>query len=193
VAVAQGRLVTSNDDAAAALRELGAPLVLKLSAASVQHKSELGGVELGLENEEDVRAAYARLAPLADEHGGAVRAERMASGGVELLVAARADTIVPVLVLGLGGIWTELLNDVAIVPLPADAARIETALCSLRGAPLLIGGRGRPAVDIAAAARLIERCGEVLLSGEAELIELNPVLVGADGAVAVDASVRRPH
>jgi hypothetical protein len=100
---------------------------------------------------------------------------------------------VPVLVIGLGGIWTELLDDVAIVPLPADAERIERALRSLRGAALLTGGRGRPAADIAAAAALIERCGEVLLEGGVELIELNPVLVGeaGAGAVAVDASVRR--
>jgi acetyl-CoA synthetase/acetyltransferase len=119
-----------------------------------------------------------------------VLAERMAAAGAELLVAARADTIVPVLVIGLGGIWTELLDDVAIVPLPAGSDRIERALRSLRGAGLLTGGRGRPAADIGAAAALIERCGQLLLAGDVELIELNPVLVGEAGAVAVDASVR---
>ena len=144
VDVVEGRLVADEDDAVAALAELGAPLVLKLSAASVQHKSELGGVELALDTEADVRLAYRRLAPLAAAHDGEVLAERMAPPGVELLVAARADTIVPVLVIGLGGIWTELLDDVAIVPLPADAARIERALRALKGAALLTGGRGRP-------------------------------------------------
>jgi acetate---CoA ligase (ADP-forming) len=193
VAVPDGRVLDGEDDAVAALASLGAPLVLKLSSAAVQHKTELGGVELGLTSEDEVRLAYRRLAALAAEHEGVVLAERMAPGGAELLVAARADTIVPVLVIGLGGIWTELLDDVAIVPLPADADRIERALRSLRGAGLLTGGRGRPAADIAAAARLIERCGELLLEDGAELIELNPVLVGeaGAGAVAVDASVRR--
>jgi acetyl-CoA synthetase len=193
VAVPEGRVVDSEDDAVSALTSVGEPLVLKLSSAAVQHKTELGGVELRLRGEGEVRVAYRRLAVLAAEHDGVVLAERMAAAGAELLVAARADTIVPVLVIGLGGIWTELLDDVAIVPLPADTERIERALCSLRGAALLTGGRGRPAADIAAAATLIERCGELLLQGGVELIELNPVLVGAAGAgaVAVDAAVRR--
>ncbi len=190
VDVVEGRLVADEDDAVAALAELGAPLVLKLSAASVQHKSELGGVELGLETEADVRRAYQRVSPLAGAHGGGLLAERMAASGVELLVAARANTIVPVLVLGLGGIWTELLDDVAIVPLPADAARVERAVRSLRGGALLAGGRGRPPVDIAAAARLIERCGQLLIDQQLELIELNPVIVTEAGAVAVDAAAR---
>jgi acetyl-CoA synthetase len=189
VAVPDGRLVRDEDDAAGVLAELGAPIVLKLSSAAVQHKTELGGVELGLRSDTETRRAYRRLGPLATAHGGGVLAEAMAPGGTELLVAARADTIVPVLVIGLGGIWTELLDDVAIVPLPADAARIERALLSLRGAPMFAGGRGRPAGDIPAAAALIERCGELLLARELELIELNPVLVSHTGAIAVDASV----
>jgi acetate---CoA ligase (ADP-forming) len=80
---------------------------------------------------------------------------------------------------------------VAIVPLPARAARIERALRTLRGAPLLMGGRGTAPVDVAAVARLAERVGEVLVEESLELIELNPVVVRPDGAVAVDAVVRR--
>jgi acetyl-CoA synthetase len=190
VTVADGCLVHTEEDALAAFAALGPPLVLKLSSATVQHKTELGGVELGLMTPDDVRAAYGRLASLASAHGGGVLAERLAPAGAELLVAARADTIVPVLVIGLGGIWTELLDDVAIVPLPADAARIERALRGLAGAALLTGGRGRGPADVRAAAQLIERCGSLLLGGGIELIELNPVLVGDAGAVAVDAVVR---
>jgi succinyl-CoA synthetase beta subunit len=191
VAVPDGRVVDGEDDAVGALAKLGAPLVLKLSSAAVQHKSELGGVALALRTEGEVRIAYRRLAALATAWGGAVLAERMAPAGVELLVAARARELVPVLIVGLGGIWTELLDDVAIVPLPAGARRIEAALRSLRGAGLLSGGRGQPSVDIGAAARVVERCGELLLSEQLELIELNPVIVSETGAVAVDASVRR--
>ena len=118
VAVVAGRLVAGEDDAVAALHELGGPIALKLSAPAVQHKSELGGVALGLAAEPDVRLAYRRLAPLADAYGGAVLAERMAAPGVELLIAARTGAVVPALVIGLGGIWTELLDDVAIIPSP---------------------------------------------------------------------------
>jgi acetyl-CoA synthetase len=191
VSVVEGHLVDDEDDALAALADLGAPVALKVTAATLRHKSELGAVALDLWTEAEVRAAYRRLVAMAAERKGRVLAERMAPPAVELLVAARSEEIVPVLVLGLGGIWTELLDDVAVIPLPAQAPRIEQALRALRGASLLTGGRGRPAVDLQAAARLVERCGELLLESSIELIELNPVLVGESGAVAVDASVRR--
>ncbi len=192
VPVPKGRVVSSHDDAVAALDELGGNVVLKLSAASAQHKTDLGGVALGLRSGDEVRGAYHRLAELAAAHDGCVLAERMAAPGLELMVAVRTDAIVPALVLGLGGIWTELLDDVAIVPLPADAARIELALRSLRGAPMLVGGRGRPSVDLAAAARIAQQIAGVLLERSLAEIECNPVLVGAPGhgAVAVDASIR---
>jgi len=187
VSVTDGHLVDGEDDAVKALAELGGNVAAKLSDAAVQHKSELGAVCLALRDEADVRAAYRRLAKL----GGNVLVERMAAPGVELFVAARTDAVVPALVIGLGGVWTEMLDDVAIVPLPADAARVERALRSLRGAPLLTGGRGRAPVDLGAAARLAARVGELVIEDGLELIELNPVLVSPDGAVAVDATVRR--
>ena len=190
VDVADGRVVRDEDDAIAALSDLGGSVALKLSGAGVLHKSELAGVALNLRSEPDVRAAYRRLAALAADHDCAVLAERMAASGVELLVAARADAIVPALVIGLGGIWTELLDDVAIVPLPARAERIELAVRALRGAAVLNGGRGTAPVDLAAAARLAQRAGELLLTESLELIECNPVIVDETGAIAVDATVR---
>jgi acetyl-CoA synthetase len=193
LSVPPGRLVVDEDDAVAALRELHGKIVLKLSSPRVQHKSELGGVIVGLASESEVRAAHRRLAPLVAQHGGALLAERMAGPGVELIVAARTDGVVPALVLGLGGIWTELLDDVAIVPLPADAARIEAALRSLRGAPVLVGGRGVAGIDLAAVARLAEGIAALLLEGGLDVIECNPVVATAAGAVALDAAVRMRH
>ena len=114
----------------------------------------------------------------------------MAPPGIELLVSARRDAVVPVLTVGLGGIWTEAFGDVAVIPLPADAARVERALRSLRAAPLLAGTRTGAPVDVAAAAALAARAGALLLDQGLELLELNPVLVNARGAVAVDALVR---
>ena len=191
VAVPSGRLVSDQEDAVRALDELGGPVVLKLTAASVQHKSDLGAVALGLRAGSEVRAANDRISELAVLHGGQVLAEQMAPPGIELIVAARTDGVVPALVLGLGGIWTELLDDVAIVPLPARSERIELALRGLRGATVLLGGRGGENVDVAAAARLAERVGEALVQRSLALIECNPVLVGPHGAVAVDASIKR--
>jgi hypothetical protein len=173
-----------------ALGDLGGRIALKLSSPAVQHKSELGGVALGLSDEVSVRGAFARIQALTGEHGGAVLAERMAGAGVELLAAASFDGVVPALVLGLGGVWTELLADVCVVPLPADTARIERALRGLRGAGLLTGARGGAPLDLGAAARAAAVVGELLLRGDFQLIELNPLLVGEHGVVALDGTAR---
>jgi hypothetical protein len=109
---------------------------------------------------------------------------------VELLIAARADAVVPVLVVGLGGVWTEALDDVAIVPLPASPERVERALRGLQGAGALLGARGRQPADVAAAARLASAVGALLLDRGLELIELNPVIVHESGATIVDALAR---
>ena len=186
VPVVEGRVAVSEDDAARALDELGAPLALKLSAPSLLHKSELGALVLDLASTEDVRAAHRRLSAIGVE-GAAVLVERMAVPGVELLVSARRDGVVPSLAVGLGGIWTELHEDAAVVPLPASTERVESALRSLRGAPLLTGARGRPPLDLRAAARLAAGVGDLLLGADLSLIELNPVFVHEQGAVAVDA------
>jgi acetate---CoA ligase (ADP-forming) len=185
VAVVEGRVAPGEEEAVAALAELGAPVALKLSSRALRHKSELGALALDLHREQEVRGLYRRLAAI--DGTAAVLVEQMAPPGAELLVSARADAVVPALAVGLGGVWTEALDDVAIVPLPASPERVERALLSLRGAPVLTGGRGRPPLDVEAAARLAARTGELLLEGGLTLIELNPVLVYERGAVVVDA------
>jgi hypothetical protein len=147
----------------------------------------VGALALDVNGADAVRAAFARVA----EPGRAVLVERMANPGIELFVAARRDAVVPALVVGLGGIWTELLGDVAVVPLPAPPARVEAALRSLRAAGVLTGARGRMPVDLAALARLAAAAGELLLSEPLVLLELNPVIATPDGAIAVDALARR--
>ena len=186
VPVIEGRLAAGEDDAVLAVEELGAPVAMKLSTRAVIHKTDLGAVVLGLTSAEDVRAAHRRLLELGVE-GAAVLVERMAAPGAELLVAARRGAVVPALAVGIGGLWTEVYDDVAIVPLPASPGRVERALRSLRGAPLLTGGRGRPPLDLPAAAALAAGVGDALIEGGLSLIELNPVLVYERGAVAVDA------
>ncbi len=192
VPVPDGRVVSDEEDAVRLRRELGSPLALKLSAEHVQHKSELGGVALGCDSESDVRAAFRRLAALAAAHDGCVLAERMAAPGLELIVAAHADGIVPALVVGLGGIWTELLDDVVVIPLPADPMRVERALRGLRGAPLLYGGRGAEGVDLTSVAELAAGVGRMLLEQAWAALECNPVVVGPPGAgaTALDAVIR---
>ncbi len=98
---------------------------------------------------------------------------------------------IPALIVGLGGIWAEALDDVAIVPLPADADRVEAAIRSLRGAPALGGGRGQAPVDLRSAAALAADAGRVALDARLDLLELNPVVVRPDGCVVLDAIARR--
>jgi acetate---CoA ligase (ADP-forming) len=202
IAVPPGRVVADEADAVAAARALGGPVAIKACSPALRHKSEAGALELGLAGDDAVRAAYRRVlaagrrALTLDDRGAAspepaMLVEAMAAPGVELLVAARRDAVVPALVVGLGGIWTELLDDVAVVPLPATQARIEAALRTLRGFGLLSGARGAAPVDLAAVARLAAAAGELLISEGLTLLELNPVVARADGAVALDALARR--
>jgi acetate---CoA ligase (ADP-forming) len=185
VPVVAGRLVAGVDDAVAALGELGGAVAVKVSGPLVRHKARSGALELDLRTADAVSAAYGRMAAVAASSAGAVLVEAMAAPGVELIVAARRDGIVPALVLGLGGGLTELLDDVAIVPLPASDARVERALRSLRGAGLLAG------VDLAAVVRIAQAVAGALVELDLELVELNPVIAGAEAAVAVDAVARR--
>ncbi len=192
IAVPDGRVVASEDDCAGAVPELSGPVAVKLAAPNLHHKSDAGAIRLNVRTADEARAAYRELSSIPVAAGARVLVERMAPPGVEVLIAARADAVVPALVVGLGGIWAEALDDVAIVPLPADAERVEHAILSLRGAAALAGGRGRPAADLAAAARLAAAIGSLLLDSGLDLLELNPVVVHPEGCVALDALGRRP-
>jgi acyl-CoA synthetase (NDP forming) len=191
VAVPDGAVAGDVDESVRLAQELGGPVALKLSSAAIQHKSDSGGLALGLRSDSEVRDAHARLLRSAATADARVLVERMVEPGTEVLVAARADAVVPALVVGLGGIWTEVLDDVAIVPLPADARRVEEAIRSLRGFALLTGGRGREPLDVGTLAATAARVGELLLEHRLALLELNPVVVHAKGCVALDALGRR--
>ena len=125
ISVPDGGTVAGEEKCVAAALEIGLPVALKLSSPELQHKSDYGAIALDLGSEDEVRAAFGRLMASPAGPGARVLVERMVKPGLELFVAARADGVVPALVVGLGGIWTESLDDVAIVPLPADRERVE--------------------------------------------------------------------
>jgi acetate---CoA ligase (ADP-forming) len=189
--VVDGRLVADEDDAVAALVELGGRAAAKLAAASLRHKSDIGALALDIRDDATMRDVHARLTALAVP-GAAVLVERMAGPGAELLVSARADGVVPSLVIAAGGLWTEVLGDAAVVPLPATPERVQRTIAGLRAAPLFTGGRGRPGLDVPAAARLAAATGELLLERGLALVELNPVLVHEHGVTVVDAAAAGP-
>jgi acetyl-CoA synthetase len=191
VPVPDGELVESEEAAVSAWARLEGPVAVKLSAPGLVHKTDVGALALALDDEAAVREAFRRLRDINGHDDSQVLVERMADGGAELLVAARSDGVVPALVVGLGGIWTEALGEVAVIPLPADAERVERELRSLRGIEAATGGRGTEPLDLGAAAEIAAATGEALLEQGLSLLELNPVLLGRRGAVAVDAVARR--
>jgi acetyl-CoA synthetase len=189
VAVPAGRLARTPDEAVAAAEQLGGPVALKLNHPDVRHKTELGGVVLGLTD--PVRVAVAAEQLLALRTDATVLVEAMADPGVELLVAATRDGVVPALVIGTGGTWTELLDDVVVLPMPAGAEQVGDAVRRLRSYPMLSGARGRPPLPVDGLSAAVAAVGAALLADDLTLIELNPVIVSPSGAVAVDAVVRR--
>jgi acetyl-CoA synthetase len=191
VPVPPGTVVANEDECALAVEGLDAPVAIKAAAATLRHKSDSGALRLGITTAAAARRAYREVSRAAPE--ARILVERMIEPGAELLVAARADAVVPALVIGLGGIWTEALDDVAVVPLPATGDRVSLAIRSLRGSAILAGARGHEPVDIDAAATLAARVGSLLLESRLELLELNPVAVDARGCVVLDALARAPR
>ena len=189
IAFVAARSAADAAEAEAAAAELGYPVVVK--ALGLLHKSDAGGVAVGIAGPEELRAAVADMRRRLDPPGYSV--ERMAPvrEGVELIVGAGRDPrFGPVAAVGLGGIYTEIFGDVAVGLAPLDAAEAERMLYSLRGAPLLVGARGRQPCDVRAAAEAAAALSRVAAAHPAIAeIEINPLLVTPDGAVALDARV----
>jgi acyl-CoA synthetase (NDP forming) len=182
------RRVTSLDEARAAAAELGYPVVVK--ALGPVHKSDAGGVALGLEDEQALEGALADMATLSVE-GYSVERMASVSEGAELIAGCLNDPrFGPIVLVGLGGIYAELLEDTAVALAPVDDARAEELIASLRGAPILKGARGRLALDVPAAARALAALSRLAASRpDLAEIEINPLLVLPEGALALDARV----
>jgi acetate---CoA ligase (ADP-forming) len=178
--------VSDVEEAVQAALQMGYPVVLK--ALGETHKSDAGGVILKLSGEDELRAAYAQvLAALAPER---CTVERMAPlDGIELLIGARWDRrFGPVALAGSGGLYAEVLRDTAVRLAPVTEAEAEAMLGTLRIAPLLTGARGRPPLDMAAAAGALAALSRVAATHpELAELEINPLLVTRDEAIALDA------
>jgi acyl-CoA synthetase (NDP forming) len=171
-----------------AAREIGYPVVLK--ALGILHKSDAGGVALGLEDEAALEDALSKMATLHVEAYAVERMERVGAG-IELIAGCRWDRrFGPIAMVGLGGLHAEVLRDVAVALAPVDAEEAEMLVRSVRGAPVLLGARGRPPVDIGAAARAVATLTAVAARHpEIAEIEINPLLATPDGALGLDARI----
>jgi acetyl coenzyme A synthetase (ADP forming)-like protein len=184
--VAQARL---------AAQELGFPVALKVSAPTIVHKSDVGGVALDLHDADSVAGAFSAMSrSLGTDMTGAV-VQPMVAPGVEVIVGITHDpSFGPLVLFGLGGVTAELLADRALRLVPVTDEDAHQLVRSLRGSQLLFGYRGRPAVDVAALEDLILRVGALADAiQEIPEMDLNPVVASADGVVAIDVKIRVAH
>lgn len=190
-------LAWSEQDAAAAWRSIGGPCALKVCSPDITHKSDVGGVVLGVGSAEAAARTYTQmLAQVREAVPGAaiegVLVSPMRPPGVELLVGVTVDPVFgPVLAVGLGGVWVEVLRDVSLRMLPVDATTVRTMLNELKGQGVLAGGRGQVAADLDATADAVVRIAQAALSlgPSLESLEVNPLRVSADGPEVLDVVV----
>ncbi len=195
IPVVEEGIAASADEAVQLAGQIGFPVVLKIHAPNLPHKTDVGGVRLGLSNGQAVRSAYEGIVrsartrrPDADVRGALVQA--MAGPGIEVILGMKRDaTFGPLVLVGLGGTWVEILRDFALRRPPIDEQEALRMIETLQGAALLRGARGGVPADlealcrcVAAFSRLVAAHGQRL-----EAIDVNPLIVLAHGCVAVDA------
>ena len=196
IRVPRSAVVPAGDDLRRAAAELSAPFVLKVVATGVVHKSDVGGVRLHLADAEEVASAAAELGEALERKGIRPQAwlvEEMAPSGVEVVAGGMQDPeFGPMVMVGLGGIFVEVLQDVAFRICPITRADALEMIGELKGAALLRGARGTAPVSIDAIVDVLLRLGGqdgLLLAAASDVaeIDVNPLIVSAQGAVAVDA------
>ena len=192
-------LVSEREEIDAAIARVGLPLVMKIQSRDIPHKSEVGGVRLNITTKGEAFSVYQALRddarkqrPNAAIQG--VLVGPMANKGVEIIIGTLQDTTFgPMVMVGFGGITTELFRDVVYRPAPVSAVEAESMLSQLKAAPLLRGFRGAATADVGSLCHLIEQVSLLAarLRNEVAEIELNPVLVHpqGQGVTIVDALV----
>lgn len=194
--VVDTRLATSREEAIAVSRKLGFPVVLKIASSDVIHKSDAGGVKLGLKTEDEVGKAYDDITgavkkafPTAKIDG--VSVQKMARPGVEIIIGMSQDAqFGPVLMFGLGGILVEVLKDVSLRVVPLTKHDAKEMIREIKGLLLLEGYRGSEPVDIENLENMLLKVSDfVEKNPEIKELDMNPIFAYKDGAVAVDARI----
>jgi acetyltransferase len=197
IAIPQEILARDPEHAALAAGRIGGPVAIKVVSPDILHKTEAGGVRLGLSTPENVReaaknilASACRYAPQARIDG--ISVQQMAPAGLEIVLGIKNDRqFGPLIAAGLGGIMVELLRDTAVRLVPVDEQAARAMLASLKGHALLTGFRGKPGVDIDGLVDTICRLSELAhdLSDVIDQIDVNPVIASASGVMAADALI----
>lgn len=197
ISVPREEVVTSADDAVRSANATGYPVVLKIASEDIAHKTEIGGVALNLQDDAAVREAYERVITNAAKHAPDARVDGvlvapMVRGGVELIAGISRDPVFgPVVMVGFGGIYAEVLKDVAVQVAPVSEQEATRMIRSLKMFPLLDGARGQAKADVEAAARTVARLSEFACRHAQDVaeIDMNPILVKpqGEGVLVLDA------
>jgi acetyltransferase len=187
--VVPGGLARSADEAVAIADRVGYPVVMKLSIPSVPHKSDVGGVLLNVQDADEVRSKFPTLM---QEESEGVNVQKMVPGGREVVIGVVSDPAYgPILMFGLGGVYVEVLKDVAFAVCPVSDVRARELVHSVRGYPILKGVRGQEPVDEDALVELIQLVSQMALENpEIAEIEFNPFLAFPDRVLGVDMRAR---
>jgi acyl-CoA synthetase (NDP forming) len=190
------RVAAHEHRVAEAAREVGGSCALKVISGAALHKSELGGVALSLASPDKLEQTAVAMGQTIRERvpGAAIDGylvQAMAPEGVEVIVGARRDaSFGPIVLLGMGGVYVEIFRSVSIRVWPIDRTDVMEMIEELPGAPILQGTRGAPACDLDALADIVLRVGTLIdAHPQIQEVDLNPVRVYPDGALAVDARV----
>ncbi|MFD1711091.1 acetate--CoA ligase family protein [Ottowia flava] len=188
------REATDVDGAVQAARELGGAVAIKAVSAQIVHKSDIGAVRLGIEGDDAVRAACEAIAEAARRAGvpglDGYLVTEMWKADAELILGIQRDPdFGPLVMVGAGGVLVELMKDVQLTPAPVSHATARAMLERLRSLPLLTGYRGRPPANLDVVADAIVRLGQLAMSGDGRVLELdiNPLFVAGDRIAAADA------
>jgi acyl-CoA synthetase (NDP forming) len=181
----------SEDEAVSLFRSIGAPVALKILSPEVIHKSDKGGVKLGLSDEKQVRSAYREIVgSFKDVMVTGISVQEMAKPGVEVILGVTMDpTFGPVMMFGLGGVFVEVLKDVAFRSIPLSMSEVEDMIQEIKGYALLKGYRGYQS-DIPALTNLLLKISDLVVNNpEIKEMDLNPVFVYPQGYKVVDARI----
>ncbi|MDO8746345.1 MAG: acetate--CoA ligase family protein [Thermodesulfovibrionales bacterium] len=168
---------------------LAYPLAAKVSSSKITSKSDVGGIRLGLKNDAELKKAVSELLKI--EYAEGVLVEEMAPEGIEVIIGGVIDKqFGPVVMFGLGGVFVELLKDIAFALAPLKEEDALWLIQQVKGYKLLEGFRGKAAVDEDALVKIILTVSEIIASGHVEEIDLNPVSLYPNGAMILDAKVK---
>ncbi|MFC2002190.1 acetate--CoA ligase family protein [Chloroflexota bacterium] len=196
ISIITTKLATSREEAISISRQIGFPIVLKISSPDIMHKSDAGGVKMGMKTPKQVGKAYDQiLTAINQKHPPArvqgVSVQGMARPGVEVIIGMSKDAqFGPALMFGLGGIWVEVLEDVSFRIAPLTRRDAKEMIKEIKGYPLLAGYRGQEPVNVSKLEDLLLKVSDFVEANPmVKEIDLNPIIVDSNDAIVVDARV----